>query len=387
MPVPGAGDALFVLSALRMGGSERKVARVATALAAGGTCVGLCALGAPYTLREALAHLPLWTLDRRHRVSPRVARALRRILVQQRPGTVFAVDLFALFYLRWALHGSGLAHPRVVALVNTTTFVRRRDRLFMLGYAPLLRGADLLVFGSSRQREQWLRRYRLAATASCVIHNGVDTARFAGAGAGSVMDARSRLSIPPRRFVIGSVGRLAPEKNQCALVRVLERLCAGGVDAHLLLAGDGPERDALLATAHGRGVAQRVTLAGEMLDVRDALAAMDVFALPSTSVETFSNAALEAMAMGRPVVLTDIGGAREMIEDGAEGFIVPAGDEPALGDALRKLASDPGLVLGMGAAARLRAAREFSFDAMVEAYRAIIGARAARGATSSKADM
>src|SRR5690606_32600153 len=117
------------------------------------------------------------------------------------------------------------------------------------GYVPLLRGADLLVFGSQRQRQAWLQHYHLGEAKTCVVHNGVDTRSFqrqaTPAGNGSSLAA----AVPPQRIVLGSVGRLAPEKNQLALVRALAMLCADGVDAHLLLAGDGPMRAAIHAEA------------------------------------------------------------------------------------------------------------------------------------------
>lgn len=367
--------ALFVLSALGVGGSERKVSRVSSALAEGGVRVALCALGPPYTLKATLHDaVDFASLDRKRRVSPRVIRALRDLIVAKRPRTLIAVDLFALLHASAALKLAGATTTRLVALINTTTFVRRRDRLFMLGYAPLLRRVDLLVFGSSRQRAEWTQRYRLAGTPACVIHNGVDAQRFTRPSSQGAAAARQQLAVPAQRIVLGTVGRLAPEKNQMAMVRALARLCGEGLDVHLLLAGDGPQREAIAGEAAALGVADRLTLAGELDDVGGALAAMDIFVLPSTSVETFSNAALEAMSMQLPVVLTDIGGAREMVVEGREGFIVPTADQAALDQALRLLCTDRELSARMGAAARARVEGEFAFARMVDAYRAIIGA-------------
>src|SRR5690606_34019708 len=207
---------------------------------------------------------------------------LARQIRAQGPATVIAVDLFALLYAAMALRSSG-SSARRVALINTTTFVRRRDRLFMLGYAPLLRGSDLLVFASTRQREQWAGAYRLGVTPACVIHNGVDLARFAPgiAARGATRDA---FGFAPGEMVVGSVGRLAPEKNQVAIVRAAAQLRRSGAEVRVLLAGDGPMREEIVSAAGRLGIEERVTLAGEVTDVRPLLAAMDVFVLPSTSV-------------------------------------------------------------------------------------------------------
>jgi glycosyltransferase involved in cell wall biosynthesis len=181
--------------------------------------------------------------------------------------------------------------------------------------------------------------------------------------------------------VIGSVGRLAPEKNQVAIVRAAAQLRRSGAEVRVLLAGDGPMREEIVSEAGRLGIEERVTLAGEVTDVRPLLAAMDVFVLPSTSVETFSNAALEAMAMSLPVVLSDIGGAREMVAEGTEGFIIPPGDDAALRHALEQFSCDPARRQRMAAAARARVEREFSFGRMVEAYRALIAPAGDRDAT------
>ena len=365
-------DALFVLSAFGVGGSEKKVARVLTALLSRGASPAICALGPPYTLSSALPQSArAWRLDRDSRISLRTLGRLRDVLLKLRPRTVFAVDLFALLYVAIALRMAGLRDTRRVVLINTTDFVRRRDRLFMNGYAYLLRHSDLLVFGSFRQRDAWQRRYRLAGVPNVVIHNGVDAAHFTRSPSLSAQAAREQAGIAATRFVIGTVGRIAPEKNYAALVRALARLRGEGLDVHLLIVGDGPLREAIQTEARVLGMSGFVTLAGEVSDIRPLLTAMSVFALPS-AVETFSNAALEAMAMSLPVVLTDTGGAREMVSDGCEGFVVPVGDEQSLHGALRALCVDSASLHAMGRAARARVEKEFAFERMVAAYRAII---------------
>jgi glycosyltransferase involved in cell wall biosynthesis len=177
---------------------------------------------------------------------------------------------------------------------------------------------------------------------------------------------------------MGTVGRMRPEKNQEVLLTALRHLRVARVDVHLVIAGDGPLRDFLVRRAVELEVADRVSFVGELDDVRPVLTALDVFVLPSTAVESFSNAALEAMAIGRPVILSDIGGAREMIDDGVEGYVVSptelAARLPAL---IAALYSDRRKRQQMGHAARLRAETRFSVGAMVAAYRALLGGESA----------
>jgi glycosyltransferase involved in cell wall biosynthesis len=130
---------------------------------------------------------------------------------------------------------------------------------------------------------------------------------------------------------------LRPEKNPLQLVDALAQLRSRDVPARALLIGDGPMRPAVEARARALGVAASLTIAGFQQDVRPFLAAADAVALCSTS-ETFPLAALEAMALARPVVLPAVGGAAEMVRAGREGFLFPVGDTAALVGCLTALA-------------------------------------------------
>lgn len=108
---------------------------------------------------------------------------------------------------------------------------------------------------------------------------------------------------------------------------------------------------------------------GAVADVRPVLAAIDVFVLPSTDVESFSNAALEAMAMARPVILSSIGGAGEMVRNGVDGFILsPSELEARLPPLLAALCAAPMRRVQLGLAARERIEREFSLEVMAARY-------------------
>ncbi|MET0534717.1 MAG: glycosyltransferase, partial [Steroidobacter sp.] len=178
-------------------------------------------------------------------------------------------------------------------------------------------------------------------------------------------------------FVVGTVGRLAPEKNQLPLIDAVAKLRATQANIHLVLVGDGPMRATLERAASERGISNAVTFTGALTDVRAALKLFDVFVLPSFS-ETFSNAALEAMAMQVPVILTRTGGAGEMIAEGREGYIVDVEELsqrlPVLLDNLR---TDNVLRTRMAAAATARAQQTFSWEGMLSAYQNLLGPREA----------
>jgi glycosyltransferase involved in cell wall biosynthesis len=211
------------------------------------------------------------------------------------------------------------------------------------------------------------------------IRNGVNLGRFQPA---SREGARSMLNLPNDRPVVGTVGRLVPVKDQASLVDAVAELGRLGVGATLVIAGDGPEREALERRARERGVDLR--LLGYRPDVEQVLAALDVFVLSSVS-EGLSNTILEAMASGTPVVATRVGGAEEMIEDGVSGILVPPSDAPAMAAALRRVLTTADGAAAMGAAARRRAEDEFTLAGMMKQYDALYTQEAARrGVTPAK---
>ena len=366
-------DVLFVLSSLAVGGSERKIIRMANRLKEEGIQVNLACLNGPYTIEPTLRRdVPLAKLERRGKFSLSTVWRLRQMILRQRPATVIAVNLYQALYVAcatWMLP----ARPRTVALVNTSTF--RGRRVLKRIYQAVLARFDLTVHGSQAQRNFWLATNRRAHDNSSVIYNGVDSAHFEPVVAfEEAKRLRARIGVGPQGLLIGTVGQMRPEKNQEVLLTALRRLRVSGVDAHLVIAGDGPLRDFLHRRAVELEVADRVTFIGEVDDVRAVLTAMDVFVLPSTAVESFSNAALEAMAIGRPVILSDIGGAREMIDDGVEGYVVSPTELGARIPALiAALYADRRKRQQMGQAARSRAQTRFSVTSMAAAYRSLLG--------------
>ena len=369
---PPSCDVLFVLSSLAVGGSERKIARMANRLREEGVAANLACLNAPYTLEPTLRRdVPLAKLERRGKFSFATVLRLRNMIVRDRPATVVAVNLYQALYVACATMLLP-NRPRIVALVNTSTFSGRRLRKRL--YQSVLARFDLVVHGSQAQSRFWDTGSSRGHEKSTVIYNGVDSAHFEPVVAfEAAKRLRASLGVKPGALLLGSVGRLAPEKNHEVLLTTLHRLRVARVDAHLVIAGSGALRDLLLRRAADLEIADRVSLVGEFEDVRPVLAAIDVFVLPSIAVESFSNAALEAMSMGRPVILSDIGGAREMIDDGVEGYVVsPTELSARLPAIIAALYADTRKRLSMGAAARARAVSRFSVAGMAAAYRGLL---------------
>ncbi|MGD9697157.1 MAG: glycosyltransferase [Thermoleophilia bacterium] len=201
-----------------------------------------------------------------------------------------------------------------------------------------------------------------------IVHCGIDPARFAP-------PAVPRRPGPLR---VLCVGRLVPDKGQALLVDAMRLLAERSLDAELILVGDGPDRARLAESVARSGLGGRVTLAGAIGQdrVRDFYADADVFCLPSFA-EGVPVVLMEAMAMGLPVVTTNITGVPELVEDGVSGHLVRPARPDQLADAVAGLAADPSLRRRMGEAGRRKVIEEFSTDVVGDRLAAVLAARGA----------
>lgn len=175
---------------------------------------------------------------------------------------------------------------------------------------------------------------------------------------------RAELDVAPDEVLLLAAGALVPRKGLDVLLEALPRLSA---NVRLCIAGEGPEREALEARAAANPVEGRVRLLGRREDLPDLLAACDLFVMPSRA-EGLGIAALEAMAAGRAVVASRVGGLGELVLDGVTGKLVPPDDVDALSAALSELCADRGLRARYGEAGPGRVADGFQAEQMVQSY-------------------
>jgi glycosyltransferase involved in cell wall biosynthesis len=184
------------------------------------------------------------------------------------------------------------------------------------------------------------------------LHHGLDPAtQLTPVQADGV---RAELGIPPDAPVIGSIANFKAAKDHATLLRAAARVRQAVPGVRLLLVGQGPLEAETRRLAAELGLQETVVFAGFRTDARRLAAAFDVFTLSST-YEGLPIALIEAMALGRPAVVTRVGGTPEVVSDGAHGLLVPPRDPAALAAGLLRLLGDPGLRASMGAAARSRA--------------------------------
>jgi glycosyltransferase involved in cell wall biosynthesis len=170
-------------------------------------------------------------------------------------------------------------------------------------------------------------------------------------------------------FSVVTVGTLIWRKGYEWALQTIQKVADCGIKVRFDIIGDGPDRQRVLYTIHDLGLQECVRLHGRLgpEEVLSRLREADAFLLSSLS-EGISNAALEAMSCGVPIVTTECGGMREAVTDGVEGFVAPVRDAEALANGLLRLAGDSLMRLRMGQAARARIEREFRLNRQIEQW-------------------
>lgn len=362
---------LHVQKVAGIGGSERHLLDLLPGLAARGVEVSMVALTAGRAdrfLEAAGARaVGVTAIPAGPDVNPVAVARLVRICRRVRP------DLVHTHLIHADLHGAMAAAlagvPTVASFHGTHPFFER----------PAIRRTEARALGRARRViaiSGWVARFLADAGLAGpdkvrVVPYGVDPAVFSPPGPAVRAEARRRFGVGDVACVVAITGRLVADKGHDTLLAALARLDGAAVE--VLVAGDGPERGRLERLAADLGVAERVRFLGFCDDVRPVLAAADVAAMPTSARlrEGFGLAALEAQAMGVPVVASATASLPEVVADGETGLLVPPDDPSALAAALGTLAADPPRRAALGAAAARRAAACFGLDAMVDGTLAV----------------
>jgi len=359
---------IFVTASLTQGGAERHSITVANRLAERGhECHAVYIKKDDTQLDRIRLHNggAVRCLNAARYFDRRALADFSAYISRVRPSAIVAANPYALMYSFLASRLSRLRVPLVVTY-HSTRLLRAKEQLQMMIYRLLFWTSDCLVFVCEKQRRYWLRRGVFSRRIE-VIYNGVDTKEFCDTWSPQERRAlRSALGFSEADYVIGISALLRPEKNHLQLLEAIAMLRDLGIPARALMIGDGEMRGAIEARARELDIESDVVITGLQQDVRPYIAACDAMALCSFT-EAFSLAAVEAMALCKPVVHSDVGGAAEMIVPGWNGFLFPVGDTRALVDKLAILA-DRTVSTRMGKNARGVVERLFSESAMIDRY-------------------
>lgn len=227
----------------------------------------------------------------------------------------------------------GFKRPAIISTVHSSRIRCAEDRKNLNRLTPLM---DRLIV-VSRAIEQKISEEGRRGVPVSLIYNGVDLERYNHQQPCCTL--HEDYSIPEDAQIVGVIARLEAEKGHRTLLEAWPLVLAAQPRAWLLIVGEGSERDSLEAEAASLGISDRVVFTGRREDVPAVTAALDVSVLPSYR-EAQGLSVLEAMALGRPVVASRVGGIPEMIEDGVSGLLVPPNDREALASAIVRLLAD-----------------------------------------------
>jgi glycosyltransferase involved in cell wall biosynthesis len=293
----------------------------------------------------------------RHSFDPAIWPALRRLVRERRIDIVHAhdykTDLLTLLLAR----AEGIAP---LSTAHGWTGHGPRERYLYYPFDRWMLGRFPHVVAVSEQIRQTLIAAGSRPERVTTILNGIDPVLFQRQADGRAR-VRASLGLTDSHLLIGSVGRLEPQKRFDLLIEAFQTLSASRPHLRLAIAGDGGERQALDAQVARLGLESRCLMLGHRSDVVDVLSAVDLF-VQASDYEGTPNSVLEAMALALPIVATTAGGTAQLVEDGVHGLLVPCGRAEPIAAAIAETLADPAAAATRAAAARRRVETELSFE-------------------------
>jgi len=361
---------LQIIPTLVRGGAEKQLTLLACGLPRDEFEVQVCVLShlGPYEAILREQDIPVDCIGKRWKVDPPAYFRLRRRIRRWQPDLVHTWLYAANSYGRQAARSAGVRH-----LVAGERCVDR----WKVGYELaidryLARHTQAIVANSTGVRDFYVQ-HGLPADRFRIIPNGIEP--DPSPARATREELLNELRLPQDAKLIGAVGRLWPQKRYLDLIWAAELLRVARDDVHLLILGDGPQRDALQTYRDQIQATSRVHFLGERKDVSRWLPHFDCFWLAS-GYEGQSNALMEAMLAGVPVIVSDIPGNRDLVVSDQSGLLVPVGDAGAFARQTQRLLENHDLAKQLGHAGRQRMLNEFSvpkmIDRHVELYRTLL---------------
>lgn len=355
---------LEIIPTLDRSGAEKQLALLALGLPRDEFEVHVCTLSRLGPLAEDLrrAGIPVTCIEKQWKIDPPAWWRLRKHIAALRPDLVQTWLFAANAYGRSAARSAGVRH-----LVASERCVDEWKSWHELAIDRRLAKYTDAIVVNSRGVQAFYQQQGIAASKLRLIYNGIAPAPASTTSREALL---AELELPQGTRLIGAVGRLWQQKRLKDLIWATDLLHVIRNDTHLLVIGDGPERDSLQRFARQCQVADHVHFLGTRNDVPRLMPHFDLLWLAS-GFEGLPNVVMEAMAAGVPVVASDIPGTNELIVSGETGFLVPLGDRAAYARFAHKILEDPALRARLGAAGRKRIESEFTVDAMVAAHAAL----------------
>lgn len=351
---------LLVIRQLIIGGAESQTYELARGLDRDKFEVVVCSLqeGGYFAPKLQAEGIPVRVVKKRWRYDLTVVPRLVSLFRRENPAIVHCVMWTANMWGGLAAKLAGV--PRIVMSIRSTGIGLEKTKLHHLTGPPIYKLADIALANSVAVRNYVVQEEGVRPGKIQIIYNGIDLDRFGKRlGREEVVKVRTELGLPSDGPVVGIVANLSPPKDYPTFLRAAAKVVRHNPEVYFLIVGDGPLRASLEAETARLGLAGQVVFAGQRTNLNRFLACMDVFILCSVR-EGFSNALIEAMAIGLPVIATRVGGNIEAVVDGDSGFLFSAGDDEALSRLILRLISDPAKSRSLGEHGRTRVRRDFS---------------------------
>ncbi len=360
---------LYLIGTLEIGGAERQLVELVRRLDPERFEPVVCCLTSSGPLQSVLdrSGIPVVVAGYKgfDRSAPRPLWRLLQVMRAEAPDIVHAFLYWA--YVMGAFAARAARVPVVIASRRSLSKLNPRGPHHLLLVRLANRMTDLVIANSEAVREDTIAEERLPPERVITLHNGLDISRFRQP---ALPGMRASLGVHEAAPVVAVVANLHHYKGHTCFLEAWMRVVARFPSAVALLVGDGAERPRLEQIVSEAGLSSNVRFLGSRLDVPEILAVSDLLVHPSLQ-EGFCNVILEAMAAGKVVVATDVGGNAEAVVDGRTGLLVPAGDAARLADAMLRLLYDPEERRRFGEAGYARAAELFTLEAMVERYESV----------------
>jgi glycosyltransferase involved in cell wall biosynthesis len=294
---------------------------------------------------------------------------LARLIREQRPHILHTHTAKAGAVGRLAALLAGDARPKIVVHtfhghVLRGYFGLPKTLAFRLLERLLARVTTRLVAVSPQVRDDLVELGVAPAERFTVVRLGIELDERLG-GSATRDETRALLGIAPETFVVGWVGRMTGVKRTDDVLSAVQQLRGRGVDAALLMVGDGPDRDHVEERSSQLGIIRHCFFLGYQEDVAGWYQAFDAMILPSANEGT-PVVVIEALAAGCPVVATSVGGVPDVVHEGVDGFLVPVGDTKAMAERLERLARDPELRRAMGKAGSETVPSRYAVERLVD---------------------
>lgn len=354
---------LLIIPTLDRSGAEKQFCLLAVGLLRRGMDLEVVALtrGGSMQAELSAAQIPLTILRKKNRFDLGALRRLRKLILNRKADVILSGLFAGNAASRLATLGLGARTPRIII---SERCVDSWKSGWQLRLDKWLRSRTDLLVGNSESVASFYRDQGFPDEKIQVVPNGVTQPPLPTLSKDEFCTA---IGLPQDAQLIAYVGRLAPQKRLKDLLWAIQMLRFSQPNAYLLLIGDGPQRDELEFFARDTEAATNVRFLGHREDAGSLLHLMDAFWLGS-EFEGMSNSLMEAMACGKPVVVSDIPANRELVEHGVDGWVANLGDPAGFTQYTQRLLDDPALAQQMGEAGAQKMLEKFSVDAMVQRY-------------------